>query len=43
VIPAGEFFPIRTYGVVLRKGQMVTPQAKRFINLLLKKPEEPQA
>jgi DNA-binding transcriptional LysR family regulator len=43
VIPAGEFFPIRTYGVVLRKGQMVTPQAKRFINLLLKKTAETQA
>jgi DNA-binding transcriptional LysR family regulator len=36
VIPAGEFFPIRTYGVVLRKGQVITPQAKRFIDLLLK-------
>jgi DNA-binding transcriptional LysR family regulator len=35
VIPAAEFFPRRTYGVVLRKGSMLTPQAKRFISLLL--------
>jgi DNA-binding transcriptional LysR family regulator len=35
VIPAGEFFPIRTYGVVSRKGQIHSPQAKRFIHLLL--------
>ena len=38
VIPAGEFFPQRTYGVVLRKGRILTPQAKRFINLLLDSP-----
>ena len=35
VIPAGEFFPRRTYGVVLRKGRILSPQARRFINLLL--------
>jgi DNA-binding transcriptional LysR family regulator len=35
VIPAGEFFPNRTYGVVLRKGRILTPQAKRFVNLML--------
>src|SRR6266404_3013570 len=35
VIPAGEFFPKRTYGVVLRKGKILTPQAKRFISLML--------
>src|SRR6266404_787666 len=35
VIPAGEFFPKRTYGVVLRKGRILTPQARRFVNLLL--------
>jgi DNA-binding transcriptional LysR family regulator len=35
VIPAGEFFPKRTYGVVLRKGRILTPQAKRFVSLLL--------
>src|SRR5438477_5816613 len=35
VIPAGEFFPERTYGVVLRKGKILTPQARRFVNLIL--------
>jgi DNA-binding transcriptional LysR family regulator len=35
VIPAAEFFPKRTYGVVLRKGRMLSPQARRFISLLL--------
>jgi len=35
VIPAGEFFPKRTYGIVLRKGRILTPQAKRFVTLLL--------
>jgi DNA-binding transcriptional LysR family regulator len=39
VIPAGEFFPRRTYGVVLRKGRILTPQAKRFVNLLLEPTE----
>jgi len=36
VIPAGEFFPRRTYGVVLRKGRILTPQARRFVSLLLR-------
>jgi len=35
VIPAGEFFASRTYGVVLRKGRILTPQAKRFVSMLL--------
>lgn len=35
VIPAEQFFPRRTYGVVLRKGHILTPQAERFVNLLL--------
>jgi DNA-binding transcriptional LysR family regulator len=34
VIPAGAFFPRRTYGIVLRKGRILTAQAKRFIDLL---------
>src|SRR5579859_3073736 len=34
VLPAGEFFPKRTYGVVLRKGRILTPQAMRFVRLL---------
>jgi DNA-binding transcriptional LysR family regulator len=43
VIPAGEFFPKRTYGVVLRKGKILTPQAKRFVDLLLSGSENPQS
>jgi DNA-binding transcriptional LysR family regulator len=35
VIPAGQFFPRRTYGVILRKGKVLSPQARRFVNLLL--------
>jgi DNA-binding transcriptional LysR family regulator len=35
VIPAGQFFPGRTYGLVLRKGRILTPQARRFVSLLL--------
>jgi DNA-binding transcriptional LysR family regulator len=35
VIPAGDFFPKRTYGIVLRRGKLLSPQAKRFIDLLL--------
>jgi DNA-binding transcriptional LysR family regulator len=35
VIPAREFFPQRTYGVVLRKGRILSPQARRFISMLL--------
>jgi len=41
VIPAGEFFPNRTYGVVLRKGRILTPQARRFVSLLLSAREIP--
>jgi len=39
VIPAKEFFPNRTYGVVLRKGRILTPQAKRFVSMLLDRDE----
>ncbi|MDB6018399.1 MAG: LysR family transcriptional regulator [Pedosphaera sp.] len=35
VIPAGEFFPQRTYGVVLLRSKILTPQARRFVNMLL--------
>ncbi|MBI1318495.1 MAG: LysR family transcriptional regulator [Candidatus Hydrogenedens sp.] len=35
VIPANQWFPNRTYGVVLRKGKILTPQAKRFITMML--------
>jgi len=43
VLPAGEFFPKRTYGVVLRKGRILTPQAKKFVHLLLSASENPPA
>ncbi|HEX9048892.1 MAG TPA: LysR family transcriptional regulator [Verrucomicrobiae bacterium] len=36
VIPAGQLFPGRTYGVVLLKGKILSPQALRFVNALLK-------
>ncbi len=42
VIAPGEFSPRRTCGVVLRKGRMLTPQAKRFITLLLEGAEPRQ-
>jgi len=35
IIPASKFFPKRTYGVVLRKGKHLSPQAKAFINMML--------
>lgn len=35
VIPAGQWFPNRTYGVVLRKGKLLTPQSRGFIEMLL--------
>lgn len=34
VLPAGKWFPNRTYGVVLRKGRAVSIQARRFIELM---------
>ncbi len=30
-IPLGDFFPKRTYGVVLRRGKFLSPAARRFI------------
>jgi DNA-binding transcriptional LysR family regulator len=33
-IPVARYFPKRTYGVVLRKNRSVSPQAKRFIEIL---------
>ncbi|MFM1918545.1 MAG: hypothetical protein RLZZ303_179 [Candidatus Hydrogenedentota bacterium] len=35
IIPAGQWFPNRTYGVVLRHGKILTPQARGFIEMLL--------
>ncbi|MDX1653812.1 MAG: LysR family transcriptional regulator [Candidatus Competibacteraceae bacterium] len=30
----GEYFPRRTYGVVMRRGKFLSPQAKRFIEFI---------
>ncbi len=33
-IPLGKYFPKRTYGLVLRKGKFLSPQAQRFIEVM---------
>ena len=33
-LPLTEFFPRRSYGIVLRKGRFISPQAQRFIDIL---------
>jgi len=33
-IPVGRHFPKRTYGIVLRKGRRISPQARSFIELM---------
>ena len=33
-IPLSDYFPQRTYGVVVRKGKFLTPAAKRFIEMM---------
>jgi len=33
-IPFGRYFPKRTYGIVLRKGRLLSPQAAGFIELI---------
>ncbi len=33
-VPLSEYFPQRSYGIVLRKGKFLSPQAKRFIELM---------
>lgn len=33
-IPMDDYFPKRTYGVVLRRGKYLSPQAKRFIEVM---------
>ncbi len=33
-IPLGKYFPNRTYGLVLRRGKFLTPQAQRFIDIM---------
>ena len=34
VIPVNDYFPRRTYGVVLRKGRQLSPQAQGFIETM---------
>lgn len=34
VIAVGEYFPKRRYGLVLREGKFLSPQAKRFIEMM---------
>ncbi len=34
VRPMDEYFPTRSYGVVVRRGKFLTPQAKRFLELM---------
>jgi DNA-binding transcriptional LysR family regulator len=33
-VPLGRWFPKRTYGVVLRKGQPLSPAVERFVEML---------
>ncbi|MDZ7749945.1 MAG: LysR family transcriptional regulator [Halofilum sp. (in: g-proteobacteria)] len=33
-IPVGRWFPHRTYGAVIRKGRVLTPQARAFLDML---------
>ncbi len=33
-IPVKEYFPVRSYGVVIRRGKFIPAQAKRFIEML---------
>jgi DNA-binding transcriptional LysR family regulator len=32
--PLGEYFPDRSYGIVLRRGKFLSPQAKRFLEVV---------
>jgi len=33
-IPLGEYFPHRSYGAVLRRGRFLSPQARRFLEIM---------
>jgi DNA-binding transcriptional LysR family regulator len=33
-IPLSEYFPVRSYGLVLRRGQFISPATRKFIELL---------
>ncbi|MBE0510325.1 MAG: LysR family transcriptional regulator [Chromatiales bacterium] len=33
-IPLGDYFPDRSYGIVMRRGKFLSPQAQRFIEMM---------
>jgi DNA-binding transcriptional LysR family regulator len=33
-LPVGHYFPSRSYGIVLRRGKFLSPQARRFIEMM---------
>ncbi len=33
-IPLSDYFPQRSYGIVMRKGKFLSPQAKRFVEMM---------
>ena len=33
-IPLDEYFPKRSYGIVQRRGKFLSPQAKRFLEIM---------
>ena len=33
-IPLNEYFPQRSYGAVIRRGKFLTPQARRFLEIM---------
>jgi DNA-binding transcriptional LysR family regulator len=33
VMPVDDYFPPRTYGLIMRRGKFFTPQAKRFLEM----------
>ena len=35
IVSASEHFPDRTYGVVLRQGKFLSPQARSFVEMLM--------
>jgi hypothetical protein len=34
VIPLDQYFPKRSYGVVVRRGKFISPQARRFLEVM---------
>jgi hypothetical protein len=34
IIPIGQYFPKRSYGIVTRKGKFLSAPAKRFIEMM---------